>query len=390
MKTTFSKFEVVTSLADLSKAPTGFETTEQLLYIDTHLPNLVAVSRKTELSRASAYQEGRIIFQDKASCFPAHLLDVDSTNGDIIDACAAPGNKTTHLASLLEKTESGRSARRKIWAVEKDKARAATLENMIEWSGTGDWVSVRAGQDFLRLDPSDRQWGKVQALLLDPSCSGSGIMDRNDTLEVFLPEKRAITSIGLTQSRRKPRSQPQARVVEIVAATEPVKKTQIQLENEKNRLSALSAFQLKLLTHAFRFPSARRIVYSTCSILEIENEHVVCRALRSKEAQRAGWKVLERKHQVHELRDWQTRGERLAFEDVTGDTGLATKLADACIRCEKGGKQGTIGFFLCAFVRDLSDGHNGDLHGSSPDRQMELEDSEEEWQGFGDHMEGAI
>jgi hypothetical protein len=35
----------------------------------------------------------------QASCMPAHVLGV--TDGDCIDGCAAPGNKTSHMASLL-------------------------------------------------------------------------------------------------------------------------------------------------------------------------------------------------------------------------------------------------------------------------------------------------
>lgn len=35
--------------------------------------------------------------QSKASCMPAHAL-APEPGWDVLDACAAPGNKTTHLA----------------------------------------------------------------------------------------------------------------------------------------------------------------------------------------------------------------------------------------------------------------------------------------------------
>ena len=41
------------------------------------------------------------------------------------------------------------------------------------------------------------------------------------------------------------------------------------------RLEQLSKFQITILKHALKFPSVKRIVYSTCSIHEKENEHVV-------------------------------------------------------------------------------------------------------------------
>lgn len=36
----------------------------------------------------------------QASCLPAHIL-APSDDSHVIDACAAPGNKTTHLSSIM-------------------------------------------------------------------------------------------------------------------------------------------------------------------------------------------------------------------------------------------------------------------------------------------------
>ena len=49
---------------------------------------------------------------------------------------------------------------------------------------------------------------------------------------------------------------------------------------KSERLHNLATMQLGLLTHALTFPSARVVVYSTCSIHPIENELVVAAALR--------------------------------------------------------------------------------------------------------------
>jgi len=43
----------------------------------------------------------------------------------------------------------------------------------------------------------------------------------------------------------------------------------------ESRLKSLSAFQAMIVRHAMSFPSVHRIVYSTCSIHEQENEQVV-------------------------------------------------------------------------------------------------------------------
>lgn len=46
------------------------------------------------------------------------------------------------------------------------------------------------------------------------------------------------------------------------------------------RLQALAGFQQKMLAHALRFPALQRLVYSTCSVHQEENEDVVCGVLQ--------------------------------------------------------------------------------------------------------------
>lgn len=49
-----------------------------------------------------AYKTGKIILQDKASCFPAVVLAPPAEESAVvIDATAAPGNKTSHLSALM-------------------------------------------------------------------------------------------------------------------------------------------------------------------------------------------------------------------------------------------------------------------------------------------------
>jgi 25S rRNA (cytosine2278-C5)-methyltransferase len=65
---------------------------------DEHIPNLFLLKKNVDLHKSKLLQKGMIVIQDKASCFPAFLLSnvVDELNisGNIIDTCAAPGNKT--------------------------------------------------------------------------------------------------------------------------------------------------------------------------------------------------------------------------------------------------------------------------------------------------------
>jgi putative methyltransferase len=48
------------------------------------------------------YTAGKLILQDKASCFPAVVLAPPARkDAVVIDATPAPRNKTTHLSALM-------------------------------------------------------------------------------------------------------------------------------------------------------------------------------------------------------------------------------------------------------------------------------------------------
>jgi hypothetical protein len=70
---------------------------------DEHIPDLLLFNPQVRFHEEEAHRSGKIILQDKASCFPATVLthDTHELRGDFIDATAAPGNKTTHLSALL-------------------------------------------------------------------------------------------------------------------------------------------------------------------------------------------------------------------------------------------------------------------------------------------------
>merc|ERR1711964_215841 len=122
--------------------------------------------------------------------------------------------------------------------------------------------------------------------------------------------------------------------------------TAISSEDDlRHRLEALSKFQLELLLHAFKFPAAKKITYSTCSIHAEENENVVQKALEHPSAKQAGWRILKREEQIRGMKEWPVRGS----QDACGGN---EEVAESCIRANKDDEYGTMGFFLAAFVRD--------------------------------------
>ena len=210
------------------------------------IPNLFCLPSDFPMTHPSI-QSGHLIVQDKASCLPPVVL-APTVNDVVIDACAAPGNKTNLLSGMMK--DSGA-----IFAFEKDQRRFKTLLETLDRAAC---QNVRPEcKDFLSVNPND--YPQVTMIMLDPSCSGSGMP---------LDLERQLSKANDT-------------------------------ERSTERLEKLSAFQKKLLRHAMSFRGCKRIVYSTCSIHEIENERVIEEVLSECGKE---WRAVEA------LPGWSTRG----------------------------------------------------------------------------------
>lgn len=263
---------------------------------DGHIPNLLVLPVKApSFGEHELVKTGAVIIQDKASCFPAQLLIDEWTSrgsrGDIIDACAAPGNKSLHLAALMHsKSGSG-----KVFAFDKNARRANLLQERSNLCGGNDRVAV-SNSDFLTLDVSD--YAGVTAILLDPSCSGSGVA-------------KSIERTSLDEGGNK--------------------------EQDAARLQALRTFQLQALQKSITFPNVNSISYSTCSIHIEENESVVSDFLASPEAKSQGWVVKS----PCRLAAWERRG--------VACPGLTDSQRACLIRTAP--EDGMIGFFVTLFSK---------------------------------------
>lgn len=93
-----------------------------------------------------------------------------------------------------------------ILAFDRQADRLVRLQNNAEKTGAHS-ISARC-QDFLQLDPKSSECSAVQAILLDPSCSGSGTVCVSLTYMILpMPSQIAvsasITHILLYRSTRK-------------------------------------------------------------------------------------------------------------------------------------------------------------------------------------------
>uniref|UniRef100_A0A672P9H7 SAM-dependent MTase RsmB/NOP-type domain-containing protein n=1 Tax=Sinocyclocheilus grahami TaxID=75366 RepID=A0A672P9H7_SINGR len=212
-------------------------------------------SAKTAFHNHFLYKAGHIILQDKASCLPAFLLN-PQVGSHVIDACAAPGNKTSHLAAMIKN-------KGKLFAFDLDAKRLSTMSTLLLRAGVT--CHQLANQDFLKVDPQSSEYKEVEYILLDPSCSGSGMVCLRDEVS--------------------------------------------ELQDE-GRLQALATFQLRCLNHTLQFPRVQRVVYSTCSIHSQENEEVVSACLQQNPAFRL----------VHLLPNWPERGHEPFTECLRAST----------------------------------------------------------------------
>jgi putative methyltransferase len=284
---------------------------------DDMIPNLLVLPADTRgLGEHKLVTESRIIIQDKASCMPSQILfDAWLEAGigcDFIDACAAPGNKTSHLASLIHQARLDHKSNAviktsKVFAFDKSPTRCELLRSRIKAAGADTIVAV-TNHDFLTTDFHSEAFANVKSILLDPSCSGSGVAR---ALDRVIEEKFANNGKGDKGN-----------------------------EKEEERIESLARFQLSAVLHAMNNDSVQLITYSTCSVHVQENEGVVARALAGQQPNPkfSPWRVAE----PTRFRDWKSRG--VACNGLTADD------QQKLIRCYP--EEGLNGFFVTLFVRD--------------------------------------
>ncbi|XP_074329717.1 25S rRNA (cytosine-C(5))-methyltransferase NSUN5 isoform X2 [Apium graveolens] len=140
---------------------------------DDLVPDLLVLPPGTDLHNHELVKNGSVLLQGKASSMVGVALD-PKPGWEVLDACSAPGNKTVHLAALMR-------GEGKIIACELNKERVKLLECTIKQTGATNVEVLH--EDFLKLSPVDPSYSKVRAILVDPSCSGSGTaVDRLDHL----------------------------------------------------------------------------------------------------------------------------------------------------------------------------------------------------------------
>ena len=168
-----------------------------------------------DIRELDIYKDGKIYVQSLSSMLPPLYFDYKEKDS-IIDMAAAPGGKTSEIASITNDTVL-------ITAVEKNKLRGEKLVYNLEKQGLKHYSIIF--EDATKLN----EFMKFNKVLLDAPCSGSGTITKD--------ESETITEDLVYRS---------------------------------------SEVQNELLNKAINLVNVGdEIIYSTCSIFKVENEEVI-------------------------------------------------------------------------------------------------------------------
>lgn len=128
------------------------------------------VADRGYIAGSSLFRYGLLTIQDESSMLVAPALQVEA-NHQVLDACAAPGGKTTHIATFLDAEEGG-----KVTSLDIHPHKVSLIEENAKRLHVSDVVEAkeldaRAVSETFPENYFDR-------ILVDAPCSGLGLMRR--------------------------------------------------------------------------------------------------------------------------------------------------------------------------------------------------------------------
>lgn len=195
---------------------------------DSHVSPFGLVSPGGHLARTAAFNQGLYTIQDESSMLVAPSLRLAPSH-KVLDACAAPGGKTTHIAQYLDAAAGGQ-----VMALDLHPHKIKLINDNAQRLHLSDVITARAMDARLVKDKFANQ--SFDRILVDAPCSGLGLL------------------------RRKP---------------------EIRYDRQPQDLKSLPVIQLAILNSvADKVKIGGLITYSTCTIISDENQDVVTRFLK--------------------------------------------------------------------------------------------------------------
>ena len=209
-----SKSDLMSNLKEL-----GFEIEE------TVYDNALNILNPKGIIDTKYFDEGHFYIQDLGSILVASFLN-PRENSSLLDLCAAPGGKTTHLAELMNNTGE-------IMACDKSQGKTKLIQENAKRLGVKNIEARVNDARVLNKDFID----KFDYVLVDAPCSGTGLY------------------------RKKP---------------------DIKWNKDLEDIKSLAEIQLEILDKAKDYvKDGGELLYSTCSLSKIENEDVVNKFLEN-------------------------------------------------------------------------------------------------------------
>jgi len=142
---------------------------------DALIPDAITLVGSPPPVRNKIFQEGHFYIQDPASMLPPHLLEPEAGE-TILDMCASPGGKTTHIAQLTgnkAKVVSNDLGDKNYWR---------TMENIERLQLENIDLTIADGTALPFKGPFDR-------VLVDAPCTGMGTFRRHPELKYRMGPK---------------------------------------------------------------------------------------------------------------------------------------------------------------------------------------------------------
>lgn len=150
-----------------------------------HSPDGVIITKPVPIESLPGFQEGHFSVQDEAAQLSRLVLNIDNP-GSILDACAAPGGKTTHILEYLSEKNS-------LLAVDCDQDRMDRLNDNLARLGISCKTLVADATQ-----PNAIPYENFEFILLDGPCSASGVIRRHPDIR-FHRRAEDIAKLAKTQ-----------------------------------------------------------------------------------------------------------------------------------------------------------------------------------------------
>lgn len=169
LKTTLAEVQKLFFAAGLSpdSDSSGQKTKQLSPQPIPHIPQGLRLRGATGgIKSLPGFEEGWWMIQDASAQLVAHLLD-PQPGETIIDACAAPGGKTVHIAELMQNSGV-------IWAVDRTASRLRKVKQNAKRLGI---KNIRIQEGDSRDQPQFAE--RADRVLVDAPCSGLGTLHRH-------------------------------------------------------------------------------------------------------------------------------------------------------------------------------------------------------------------